>query len=101
MHMSRTVVQIPLTTDLRDQAYAMAISQGFSSLQEVVRVFLSKFAKGNANIGIYTEPVPIQLSAKAIKRYDQMDKDLAEGKNFETASSVAELMQQLGYVKKD
>ena len=101
MHMSRTVVQIPLTTDLRDQAYEMAISQGFSSLQEAMRVILHKFVKGTLSVGVYTEPAPIQLSAKAIKRYDQMDKDRREGKKFESASSVAELMQQLGYVKKD
>lgn len=100
MHMSRTVVQIPLTTDLRDQAYAMAISQGFSSLQEAIRVILHKFVKGTLSVGVYTEPAPIQLSAKAIKRYDQMTKDYENGKNYTTANSVEELMEQLGYENK-
>lgn len=95
MHMSRTVVQIPVTTDLRDSAYAMAISQGFSSLQEAMRVILHKFASGALHVGVYTEPAPIQLSAKAIKRYDQMTKDFLSGKNYTTANSVKELMQQL------
>ena len=97
MHMSRTVVQIPLTTDLRDQAYAMAISQGFSSLQEAMRVILHKFVKGTLSVGVYTEPAPIQLSAKAIKRYNKMDADIAAGKNFKTAKNADDLMKQLGY----
>jgi hypothetical protein len=100
MHMSRTVVQIPVTTDLRDSAYAMAISQGFSSLQEAMRVILHKFASGALHVGVYTEPAPIQLSAKAIKRYDQMTKDFENGKNYTVTNSVEELMQQLGYENK-
>ncbi len=95
--MSRTVVQIPLTTDLRDQAYAMAISQGFSSLQEAMRVILHKFVKGTLSVGVYTEPAPIQLSAKAIKRYNKMDEDITAGKNFKTAKNIDDLMNQLGY----
>ncbi len=95
--MSRTVVQIPVTTDLRDSAYAMAISQGFSSLQEAMRVILHKFASGALHVGVYTVPAPIQLSARAIKRYNKMDADLAAGKNFKTARNVDDLMKQLGY----
>ncbi len=95
--MSRTVVQIPLTTDLRDQAYAMAISQGFSSLQEAMRVILHKFVKGTLSVGVYTETAPIQLSAKAIKRDNKMDEDINAGKNFKTAKNIDDLMNQLGY----
>ncbi|KKU46710.1 MAG: hypothetical protein UX62_C0010G0002 [Microgenomates group bacterium GW2011_GWA2_46_7] len=97
MYMSRTVVQIPLSTDLRDQAYAMAISQGFSSLQEAMRVILHKFVKGSLSLEVYTEPAPIQLSARAIKRYDQMTKDFQSGKNISTSKNMEELMEELNY----
>lgn len=95
--MSRTVVQIPLTTDLRDQAYEMAISQGFSSLQEAMRVILHKFVKGTLSVGVYTEPAPIKLSAAAIKRYDQMTKDFQSGKNISTSRNIEELMEELNH----
>lgn len=95
--MSRTVVQIPLTTDLRDQAYAMAISQGFSSLQEAMRVILHKFVKGSLSVGVYTEPASVQLSAGAIKRYDQMTKDFQSGKNISTSKNIEELMEELNH----
>lgn len=97
MHMSRTVVQIPVTTDLRDQAYQMAISQGFSSLQEAMRLVMHRIAKGSLRFDVYSEPEPIKLSDKAIERYNKMDNDLKAGKNFKTAKDINDLLSKLGY----
>jgi len=97
MHMSRTVLQIPLATDIRDDAYNMVTSQGFSSLQEAVRLVIHKIARGTLRLEVYSEPAPIQLSAKAIKRYNKMDADIAAGKNFKTAKNIDDFMKQLGY----
>lgn len=95
--MSRTVVQIPVSTDLRDSAYQMALSQGFSSLQEAMRVIMHRFSSGTLRVDVYSEPSPVKLSKDAIKRYDKMDQDLAKGKNFKSATSVDDLLKQLGY----
>lgn len=95
--MSRTVVQIPVTTDLRDQAYQMAISQGFSSLQEAMRLVMHRIAKGSLRFDIYSEPEPMKFSDKAIERYNKMDNDLKTGKNFKTAKNVSDLLGKLGY----
>jgi hypothetical protein len=38
--MNKTVLQIPINQELRISAEQEALSQGFSSLQELVRVFL-------------------------------------------------------------
>lgn len=38
----KTVLQVPLSIDLRRQAKKQALAQGFSSLQEAVRVFLKQ-----------------------------------------------------------
>ena len=95
--MNRTVVQIPVTTDLRDQAYQMAISQGFSSLQEALRLVMHKFAQGKLRFDIYSEPAPVRLSEKAAVRYDQMDEDIKIDKNVKTAKNINDLLYKLGY----
>ena len=97
MHMSRTVVQIPVSTDLRDSAHQMALSQGFSSLQEAMRVIMHRFSSGTLRVDVYSEPSTVKLSKDAINRYNKMDQDLAKGKNFKSATGVDDLMKQLGY----
>jgi hypothetical protein len=89
----KTIIQVPVEKKLRDQAVAAAEKRGFSSLQDVVRFFLSQFVDNKIDIR-FTEP-PVQLSKRAIARYDKMTKDFEEGKNFKTAHSVGELMEQL------
>ncbi len=42
--MSRTILQIPMTKELRAKAEAVAQEYGFSSLQETVRVLLHKLS---------------------------------------------------------
>lgn len=44
--MNRTILQVPLDRTLRKEAEKQALSQGFSSLQEAVRIFLKKLARG-------------------------------------------------------
>lgn len=100
MHMSRTVVQIPVSTDLRDIAHQLALSQGFSSLQEAMRVIMHRFSSGSLRVDVYSEPSSVKLSNDAIKRYNKMDQDLAKGKNFKSAVSVDDFMKQLGYMEK-
>lgn len=75
--MNRTVLQIPISTDIRKKAELEAQSQGFSSLQEIIRMFLSKLAAKKIEV-TFTEP--IQLSEKAIKRYDKMTDEIESGK---------------------
>jgi len=95
--MSRTVVQIPVTTDLRDQAYKMAISQGFSSLQEAMRLVMHRIAKGSLRFDVYSEPDPIRLSKKAVARYNKMDEALRVGKDVKIAENINDLLDKLGH----
>ena len=46
----RTVLQVPLNIDLRKEAEKQALAQGFSSLQEIVRVFLKQLALGRVKL---------------------------------------------------
>ncbi len=72
-----TILQVPINKNLRDQAVSKAQKMGFSSLQEAVRVFLSKLATGDINI---TFEETVQLSPKAIKRYNKMIDEIESGK---------------------
>lgn len=83
-----------MALDLRNQAEAVSVDMGFSSLQEVVRLMLTKLAK--REIGITIEQFPaVKLSARNEKRYIQMEKDFKAGKNIRMLKNVDELMNDL------
>lgn len=91
----RTVLQVPLSIDLRKEAEKQAFAQGFSSLQEAVRVFLKKLAKGTIGITFEDEEA-VQLSIKNARRYDKMIDDIESGGiKTEKFSDVASLMRSL------
>ena len=92
--MATTTLQIPIAKRVRDNATKVAHQQGFSSLQEVVRVFLSKFADRCIDIS-FTPPI-VQLSEENAKRYDRMVEDVLAGKvKTKTFSNVDDLMAEL------
>lgn len=72
-----TIIQVPINKNLRDQAASKAEEMGFSSLQEVIRLFLNKIARGEINI-MFEEN--IQLSPKAIKHYNKIIDEVESGK---------------------
>ena len=92
--MNRTVLQIPMSPTLRQRAEREALYQGFSSIQEAVRIFLSKLA--NKKIGITFGEESVKLSPRAIKRYNKILHDIESGKEkLYKAKSVEDLMRQL------
>lgn len=90
----RTILQVPVDTTLRKDAEKQALEQGFSSLQEAVRVFLKKLGQGVVGITLKEEE-SVQLSKRAIKRYNKISEDFKKGKNVYTAKNVDNLMKQL------
>lgn len=91
--MNSTILQIPINKGIRDQAASKVERMGFSSLQEVVRVFLAKIAAGEINVAF--EPT-VTLSAKNDKRYARMIDEVKSGKvKTITFSSVSALMKYL------
>ncbi len=90
----KTILQVPIEKKLRDRAVLLAEKKGFSSLQDMMRLFLAQFVDKKIDIG-FTEP-PVQLSKRAIKRYDKMVEDIESGKiKTKTFSSVKDLMADL------
>jgi len=92
--MDTTTLQIPISKNLKASATAVAKDFGFSSLQEVTRVLLTKLAKRELNVSVEQFPA-VMLSAKAEKRYAKMDEDFKTGKNVYTAKSVDEFLEKL------
>ncbi len=74
--MNTAVLQIPINKNLRDKAASYAEKMGFSSLQEVVRLFLNKMAIGEIDV---TFEQNVQLSVKAVKRYNKIIDEIESG----------------------
>lgn len=80
--------------DLRTRAEAVSLDMGFSSLQEVVRLILTKFAK--REIGITIEQFPaVKLTVRNESRYLRMARDFKAGKNSQKFTNVKDLISDL------
>lgn len=90
--MDKITLQIPVSRSLRLKAEKTALDQGFSSLQEIIRVFMVKLASQTIDV-FFQETIP--LSPQAEKRYMKMDRDFTLEKNIYSAKNVDELMKQL------
>lgn len=92
--MDSTILQVPISKTLRDEAALAASNMGFSSLQEAVRVYLTQLR--NNIVKITFEHPPVQLSAKAIKRYNNISRDIRSGKiKTKAFDNVNDLMNHL------
>lgn len=92
--MATTTLQIPIDKSVRDNASKVAKQRGFSSLQEVVRVFLNQFADRCIDVS-FTPPV-VRLSDKNAKRYDRMVEEVLTGKvKTRSFTNVDDLMVEL------
>lgn len=85
-----------MSQTLRDAATAVAVDYGFSSLQEVIRVILKKFAKREMTLTVEEKVEYLTPDQEAIlaEREAEFLRDKAKGKTY-TAHSVKELMEQL------
>ena len=93
MYMNRVIVQVPMKKELREQAEAAAKNNGFSSLQEVIRVLLSQLAK--KEIVIRVEEPEERLSPRAARRYNKIIEEIKQGKNITHTKNLDELFKYL------
>lgn len=78
--MTRAVIQTPVSPQLRREAEQAAREQGYSSLQDAIRMYLQKLARGEIRVQLQEQFPPVKLFKKAIKRYDKMTRDIESGK---------------------
>ena len=72
----RTILQVPIKPELKAKAEKKADAEGFSSLQDVVRMMLSRYT---------TDEISFVLSDKAARRYKKIIEDARIGKNVSPA----------------
>ncbi|MBN1331927.1 hypothetical protein JW978_03520 [Candidatus Dojkabacteria bacterium] len=65
----KSIFQVPMVKTLREKAEEKAEKEGFSSLQELTRVFLSGYVNGVYNVFIDSRE---RLSPEAAARYKHM-----------------------------
>jgi len=92
--MNNTVLQIPMTMELREKSERAAVEAGFSSLQEAVRIFLKKFS--HKELVVSFDMPKIKLSAKNERRYMEMIKDYKKNKSeYRSFDDVDDIMKYL------
>lgn len=89
----RVILQVPIHKELKIAAETVAVESGFSSLQDAIRMFLSKFAKRQLVVSL--EEPEERLSPKAERRYAKMVDDIKKGKNVTKTKSLKELLDYL------
>ena len=93
--MNTTTLQVPISKRLKASATVVAQEYGFSSLQEVVRVLLTKLSKKELSVSVEQFPA-VKLSAKNAKRYDKIVDDYLSGKlKTKSFDNVDDLMEDL------
>lgn len=79
-----TTLQVKnVSTKTKEKAEKVAISQGFSSVQDAVRMFISEYSKGKIHFGIREEIVTPAMARMYQRDIDNFEKDLAAGKAHE------------------
>ena len=80
--MQRVIVQVPMTKTLKEEAEQAARELGFSSMQEIIRVILTKLSKKQIQLTIEESTEFVHLSKAAEKRYKKAVQDIKAGKNI-------------------
>lgn len=94
--MSKVTLQVPVAKSLKLSAEKVAFEEGFSSLQEAIRVFMAQFAKKGVTIHFSSPAEVLTSKQEAIltKKYRRARKEIRKGTGF-VARSVDEMMSQL------
>lgn len=93
--MQRVIVQVPMAKDLKEKAEAVSFNMGFSSLQEVIRILLTKLSKKEISFRIEEAEEVTYLSKAAEKRYKKAVEDIKAGRNIYKPKNKKEFFELL------
>jgi len=93
--MDKVLVQVPVRKDIKELAEKAAYEQGFSSLQESLRIFMHQLGNNQIGLQVSQKEDVIKLSPKAIKRYNKISDDFKKGRNIFIADNVEDFLKQL------
>lgn len=78
--MQRVVLQVPMTKDLKNQAEAVSSDMGFSSLQEAIRVLLTKLSKKEFSLRVEEIEEVTDFSPAAERKFKKAIEDIKAGR---------------------
>ncbi len=93
--MQRVVVQVPMSEELKQRAEIISSDLGFSSIQEVIRVLLTKLSKREFSLKVAEVEEINYLSPAAEKKFKKAVEDIKNGRNVTKTKNVNELLQLL------
>ena len=94
--MQRVIVQVPMNKELKEKAEAVSSDLGFSSLQEAIRVLLTKLSKREFSLKVTEEIEEVtHLSQTAEKKFKNAVEDIKAGKNVTKSENIDELLKLL------
>ena len=80
--MQRVIVQVPMAKELKDKAELVSSDLGFSSIQEAIRVLLTKLSKREFSLKVEEVEEITYLSPAAEKKFKKAVEDIKTGRNI-------------------
>lgn len=93
--MQRMIVQVPMSKDLKERAEAVSSDLGFSSLQEVVRVLLTKLSRKEFSLKVEETEEITKLSPAAERKFKKAIADIKAGRNIYKPKNKKEFFEML------
>lgn len=93
--MQRIVVQVPMSQELKDKADIVSADLGFSSIQETIRVLLTKLSKKEFGLRVVETEEITYLSPTAERKFKKAVADIKAGRNVTKTENVGELLSLL------
>ena len=94
--MQRVILQVPMTRELKEKAEIVSRDFGFSSLQEAIRVLLTKLSKKELSLKVTEEVEEItHLSKAAERKFKKAVADIKAGRNIYSPKNKEEFFKLL------
>lgn len=93
--MQRVIVQVPMPKELKRNAEAVSADLGFSSLQEAIRVLLTKLSKREFSLRVEEAEEITYLSPAAERKFKKAVADIKAGRNIYKPKSKKEFFSLL------
>ena len=93
--MQRVIVQVPMTQELKEKVEIVSSDLGFSSIQEAIRVLLTKLSKREFSLKVEEVEEITYLSPAAERKFKRAVEDIKAGRNITKTKNINELLQFL------
>ena len=91
-------LQIPINNKIKDEAERIAIQQGFSSLQDYIRFFITGLTQGKYSSGVITNPTSVISSDYELylnRILSDYEAEVKNGKQSKPVKNGTDLLNQL------